>query len=104
MDKGLTTAIAANRFGLGARPGELAAIGGSGPEWLQAQLDGPAPEITGAGLQSSASILAQLYELRATIRAERMRAAAAGAAAGAFKRIPQLTRPIYLAEAAARFR
>jgi uncharacterized protein (DUF1800 family) len=40
---GLTSAIAANRFGLGARPGELAAIGGSGPDWLRAQLDGPAP-------------------------------------------------------------
>ena len=31
-------AIAANRFGLGARPGELAAIGGDGRDWLRAQL------------------------------------------------------------------
>ena len=113
MDKGLTSAIAANRFGLGARPGELASIGGSGPDWLRAQLDGPAPEIADDGLQSSASILAQVYDLRQTIRAARAGGAnAAGpsgaaddtAAVKAFKKLPQLIRPIYLAEAGARFR
>jgi uncharacterized protein (DUF1800 family) len=114
MDKGLTSAIAANRFGLGARPGELAVIGGSGPDWLRAQLEGPAPEITGDGLQSSASTLTQIYDLRRTIGAERMRTAgaddgggnAAGSAAAvrAFQKLPQLIRPIYLAEAGARFR
>jgi uncharacterized protein (DUF1800 family) len=103
MDKGLTSAIAANRFGLGARPGELAVIGGSGPDWLRAQLGGPAPAISDDGLQSSASILAQIYDLRRTIRAERM---SAGQWHGppAFKKLPQLIRPIYLAEAGARFR
>jgi uncharacterized protein (DUF1800 family) len=115
MDKGLTSAIAANRFGLGARPGELAAIGSSGPDWLRAQLDGSAPEIADQGLQSSASILAQIVDLRRTIRAARVNAAADGgsagsvatgsaAAIGAFKRLPQLIRPIYLTEAGARFR
>ena len=115
MNKGLTSAIAANRFGLGARPGELAAIGGSGRDWLRAQLDGPAPEVAADGLQSSASVLAQIYDLRRTIRAERMRAAGGGndgiagaagsaAAIGALKKLPQLIRPIYLAEAGARFR
>ncbi|MDE2052066.1 MAG: DUF1800 family protein, partial [Gammaproteobacteria bacterium] len=115
MDKGLTSAIAANRFGLGARPGELAAIGDSGPDWLRAQLDGPAPEIAGDGLQSSAKILAQVYDLRRTIRAERMSAATGGngggnsaagsaAAIGAFKKLGQLIRPIYVAEAGARLR
>lgn len=115
MNKGLTSAIAANRFGLGARPGELAAIAGSGRDWLRAQLDGPAPEIATDGLQSSASILAQIYDLRRTIRAERMRASGgsddggagardSAAAIGAFKKLPQLIRPIYFAEAGARFR
>lgn len=118
MNKGLTSAIAANRFGLGARPGELAAIGASGPDWLRAQLDGPAPEIASDGLQSSASILTRLYDLRRAIQAERMRVAgandgtgtAAGTAAGsaaaieAFKKLPQLIRPLYIAEAGARFR
>jgi uncharacterized protein (DUF1800 family) len=116
MDRTLISAIAANRFGLGARPGELAAIGASGPDWLRSQLDGPAPEIGGDRLQSSASILTQIYGLRRAIRAERKRAVAAGrdgareaaagssAAAGALEKLPQLIRPIYLAEAGARFR
>jgi len=111
MDKGLTSAIAANRFGLGARPGELATIGGAGPDGLRAQLEGPAPQITGDGLQSSASILAQVYDLRRTIRAARMRrvrgddeGGASAAAIGAFRKLPQLIRPIYLAEAGARLR
>jgi uncharacterized protein (DUF1800 family) len=108
MDKGLTSAIAANRFGLGGRPGELASIGSSGPDWLRAQLDGPAPEIADDGLQSSASILAQVYELRQTIRAARASggggATDSAAAIGALKKLPQLIRPIYVAEAGARFR
>ena len=126
MDKGLTSVIAANRFGLGARPGELAAIGGSGPDWLRAQLDGPAPEITGEGLQGSASILARIYDLRRAIRAARFSSAAGGAngeatvaasaatgsaatassaaAISAFKKQGELIRPIYVAEASARFR
>lgn len=114
MDKGLTSAIAANRFGLGARPGELAAIGGSGPDWLRSQLDGRAPQIADQGLQSSASILTQLDDLRRAIRAERVSPAGgndrarsdAGSAAaiGALEKLPQLIRPIYLAEAGARFR
>src|SRR5581483_7395507 len=112
MDKGLTAAIAANRFGLGARPGELAAIGGSGPDWLRAQLDGPAPQIAGDGLHSSASILAQIYDLRSTIRAARLGGAGgandggtgSAAAIGAFKKLGQLIRPIYVTEAGARFR
>jgi uncharacterized protein (DUF1800 family) len=113
MDKGLTSAIAANRFGLGARPGELAAIGGSGPDWLRAQLDGPAPQIAGGGLRSSASILSQVYDLRQTIREARMSgvrggndggsAAGSSAAIGAFKKLGQVVRPIYVAEASARF-
>lgn len=112
MDKRLTAAIAANRFGLGARPDELAAIGGSGPDWLRAQLDGPAPQIAGDGLQSSASILAQIHDLRSTIRAARLSGAGTGndgaagsaAAIGAFKKLGQLIRPIYVTEAGARFR
>ncbi|MGA9369066.1 MAG: hypothetical protein WBV35_16520, partial [Steroidobacteraceae bacterium] len=113
MDKALTATIAANRFGLGARPGELASIGRSGPDWLRAQLDGPAPEIADDGLQSSASVLVRIYDLRRTIRAEREGGTNAGSPSGAgndaaavkaFKKLPQLVRPIYLAEAGARLR
>src|SRR6267154_1297073 len=35
--------LAANRFGLGARPGELAAIGSDPRAWLAAQIQGPRP-------------------------------------------------------------
>lgn len=110
MDKAWTSAIAANRFGLGARPGQLAAIGGEGPDWLRSQLEGPAPTIAAQGLQGSAGILEQIYDLRLTIRAERMRVPVAGsdragaAAIGAFGQLAQLIRPIYVAEAGARFR
>jgi uncharacterized protein (DUF1501 family) len=33
--------IAANRFGLGARPGDLSRIGGNAESWLMDQLQGP---------------------------------------------------------------
>jgi uncharacterized protein (DUF1800 family) len=40
----LEGAIAANRFGLGARPGEIARAGGNPKAWLMDQLNGPAPQ------------------------------------------------------------
>ncbi len=46
----LGSIIAANRFGLGARPGELASIGGDGRDWLRAQLKGAPPAIADARL------------------------------------------------------
>jgi uncharacterized protein (DUF1800 family) len=39
----LEGAIAAHRFGLGARPGEIARASANPKSWLVAQLDGPAP-------------------------------------------------------------
>ncbi len=36
------TVIAVNRFGLGARPGELARVGSDAHDWLRAQIDRPA--------------------------------------------------------------
>jgi uncharacterized protein (DUF1800 family) len=41
-------AIAANRFGLGARPGEIAAAGRDPKGWLADQLIGPAQQPRGA--------------------------------------------------------
>ncbi len=114
MRERLASAIAANRFGLGARPGDLAEIGGAGPDWLRAQLDGPPPAIADDDLESSAQILSQLYALRREIRAERLAAARtspgtdgtddAAGATGAVATLSQLLRPVYLAEAGARFR
>jgi uncharacterized protein (DUF1800 family) len=104
----LNSAIAANRFGLGARPGDLNAIGGDGRDWLQAQLKDASPLLSDSQLRSSADILTEALDLRREIRASRQAAASSDAAVGAqgavLMKVPQLLRPIYVAEASARFR
>ena len=100
-----TAAIAANRFGLGARPGDLAPIGGDPVGWLSAQLGGTPPVVAGEGLRSSADIIAQSLDLRREIRAARQSAKGGDEAAlQAALKLPQLYRPLYIAEATARFR
>ncbi len=62
-------AIAANRFGLGARPGELETIADSPRDWLLAQIDAPyagAPDI--ARLPEAAGVFEEVQELRAAQR------------------------------------
>ncbi|MBV9726344.1 MAG: DUF1800 family protein, partial [Gammaproteobacteria bacterium] len=107
MSEDITAAIAANRFGLGARPGELALIGADARGWLRTQLRAPPPSLADAELLSSAQILAQALELRREIQAERRQQAAQGGAAAdepAQQRLPQFLRPIYATEATARLR
>jgi uncharacterized protein (DUF1800 family) len=108
MREPFTSAIAANRFGLGARPGELAAIGADGPDWLRAQLPDP-PPVLAAALRSSQQILAAALELRREIQAERRTLAntvGTGADPNApdpvLQKLPQFLRPIYTAEVTAR--
>ncbi|HEY4213173.1 MAG TPA: DUF1800 domain-containing protein [Steroidobacteraceae bacterium] len=91
-------AIAANRFGLGARPGDLEHIGSDPAGWLNAQLGGRPPVVTGADLQSSASIIAQSLQLRRQIRDAKR----GDAQVAAFMKVPQLYRPIYMSEVTAR--
>src|ERR1700747_1804551 len=100
MGDSIASAIAANRFGLGARPGELALIGGDARAWLHAQLRGPPPVLAGADLRPSAQILPQPLDLRREIQAQRKARAAEGSAASgaedpAQQRLPQFLRPIY---------
>jgi uncharacterized protein (DUF1800 family) len=107
MRETTASVIAANRFGLGARPGELALIGGDAREWLRAQLRAPPPVLAAADLSPSAQILAQALELRRENQAQRKQAATAGGAGNgaqdpAQKRLPQLLRPIYASEVTAR--
>ena len=104
MPASIASAIAANRFGLGARPGELALIGGESHEWLRAQLRAPAPALSAPGLRSSAQILAQALELRRESRAQRnvQSAASARAPEDGVQRLPQYLRPIYTLEVTAR--
>jgi uncharacterized protein (DUF1800 family) len=58
------TAIAANRFGLGATPGDATRIGGEHEAWLVAQLDRPASSVKSSSEPESAIVLAQVAELR----------------------------------------
>ena len=58
-------AIAANRFGLGARPGDAAAIGADPQGWLSAQLTS-ARDAAPANPPESARVLTEVRELRAT--------------------------------------
>jgi uncharacterized protein (DUF1800 family) len=101
----LTRAIAANRFGLGSRPGEMAGIGGDGRDWLRAQLKDSPPRISDAQLRPSSEILAEALDLQREIRASRQAAPSADAQTqiAALTKVPQLLRPIYVAEATVRF-
>jgi uncharacterized protein (DUF1800 family) len=106
----LAAAIAANRFGLGARPGELAAIGTDHQAWLLKQLKGAPPALTGPGLNPSKDTLARVLELRKEVMEERRgkRGDKEGAkdsenvpVAAAFK-LGAIYRPVYLDEMHAR--
>jgi uncharacterized protein (DUF1800 family) len=93
----LGSTIAVNRFGLGARPGELAAIGGDGRGWLRAQLRQGPPLIADAQLATSAQVLGQAFALQREIQQERR------AGAEVQQKLPQYLKPIYQSEATARF-
>ncbi|HEY3730384.1 MAG TPA: DUF1800 domain-containing protein [Steroidobacteraceae bacterium] len=103
MSLDYSAAIAANRFGLGARPGELAAIGSDARGWLEAQLHGALPLLTDTRLRSTRDILTDAASVREQIQAARRAASSSpDGAQGAFMRLPQLFRPIYLSEVQAR--
>jgi uncharacterized protein (DUF1800 family) len=108
MLDGLASAIAVNRFGLGARPGELAAVGGDARDWARAQLKDAPPRIDDSQLRASSDILADALDLRREIRASREQAPLGDTAGQAqmarAMKIPRLLRPIYFAEATARLR
>ena len=92
-------AIAANRFGLGARPAELAAIGADGREWLRAQLKGAPPVLAGAQLRPSAEILAQGLRLRHELEEAKR---SGGVQNQDLERLGQYLKPIYTTEVIAR--
>ena len=93
--------LAANRFGLGARPGELARLGSGARDALFAQLKGPVPRIQ-RELPPSHEVLAQAIALRE----ERRRAGDDESGAALVKtamKIRELYGPVYVNEALARF-
>jgi uncharacterized protein (DUF1800 family) len=98
-------AIATNRFGLGARPGELASIGSDPRGWLTAQLKGGVPLVTATGLRTSQDILAETIELRRDQREMRKANRSAEdtkAAVQQLLKLPKIYRPIYISEVTAR--
>src|SRR6187551_1004342 len=101
----LAAAIAANRFGLGARPGELANVERDPQGWLRRQLEGKPPVLEGEGLQPSSVTLTRALELRKELAAAR-RAKQQGdedaAKVAAALKLPALYRPAYIDEAYAR--
>jgi uncharacterized protein (DUF1800 family) len=110
MATNLAAAIAANRFGLGAKPGELAAVGADARGWLKAQLKGKPPVLSGAGLEPASKTLGQVLDLRQERleqRREKRTDMKSGQADPALKnaavKIAAIYRPVYLAESVARF-
>src|SRR5262245_17008768 len=104
--KPLAAAIAANRFGLGASPGDLDAIQGDPQGWLRKQLKGLPPALTGDGLKPSAQTLSQAIDLRrelAEVRKEKKQGDEEAAKKAALLKLPALYRPIYIDEIHARF-
>jgi len=99
-------AIAANRFGLGARPGDLVAVGADPAGWLLRQIKNTPPVLAGEGLRPSAETLAKALELRQEIVAARREKQDAGedqARVAAGLKLPAIYRPVYIDEVAARF-
>ena len=97
-------AIAANRFGLGARPGELERLGDPA-HWLLRQLELPAPVLAGEGLRPSAETLTRVTEARRDAREERKRKADAAGDGEQVKvafKTATIYRPVYVDEAYAR--
>jgi uncharacterized protein (DUF1800 family) len=106
--KDTAAAIAANRFGLGARPAELEVVGKDPEAWLMRQLEGAPPALSGDGLVPSSQTLAKAIELRKAVaaqRRERKKDGGAGdpAQVAAAVKLPALYRPVYVDEAFARF-
>ncbi|HEY2590753.1 MAG TPA: hypothetical protein VGI35_04095, partial [Steroidobacteraceae bacterium] len=64
MRASIASTIAANRYGLGARPGDLTIIGTDPRGWLLGQLAGGPPRLSTPGLRSSADILADALAIR----------------------------------------
>lgn len=61
---GTKTAIALNRFGLGARPGDASRVGDDHEGWLEAQLEPIARTPAGSERPQSAVVLTEISELR----------------------------------------
>lgn len=100
----IESVIAANRFGLGVRPGELSGIDGDPRGWLLDQLQGPsrlADEIR--DLPDTASVLVEVQAVR-EMRRDAKRADTDEPAPDVVQKFGSVVRRHYLAQTNARFR
>jgi uncharacterized protein (DUF1800 family) len=93
----LEGALAAHRFGLGARPGEIESASADPKAWLTDQLNGPVPQPTGAGLMTTGQLMAVAMDRVREYRQERTTNEPQA------KKIFHESRDTYRAEIAARF-
>src|SRR3984885_347946 len=99
--------MATNRFGLGARPGEIAVCADDPRGWLEAQLKGPPLVIRDADLASTATMGATIDKVRAqnrSLRAANSTANANQTLVNAVVKLGEIYRPAYLGEVTARLR
>jgi uncharacterized protein (DUF1800 family) len=105
--KELAAAIAANRFGLGARPGDLEIVARDPADWLRDQLESAPPVLQGPGLKPSSETLARVIDMRRQVMEQRRRQEQAGdddgAQVAAALKLPPIYRPVYVDETVARF-
>lgn len=114
----IAAAIATNRFGLGARPGDIAGLASDPRGALKAQLRGAAAECNDSSLPGSAQVLERAAQLRLE-RKELRRDSPATAAGGptgvnesgseaalreSLLKLPGLFRPFYVDDVTARVR
>ncbi len=118
MRETIESAVAANRYGLGARPGELADVARDPRRWLDAQLTGGPPLLNDPQLRGSADILSEAFEIQRERRAARTARVSENTAreasgvhetsgvrdASGVMKLGQFYRPIYVAEVTARLR
>ena len=110
MTATVAAAIAANRFGLGARPGDIDRVAGDPRGALRAQLVGDAPLLVDTSLPDSAQVIERAAELRVERKQfKRQQADTNDAPGGArapaeVEKLGALLRPLYVADAAARVR
>ena len=100
----IETVIAANRFGLGARPGELSRIDKNPSAWLLDQLQGPSRQPGELkGLPDTATILVEVQELRQKQR-DAKRVATDQPSPDVVKKFGSIVRRHYLQQTEARYK
>jgi uncharacterized protein (DUF1800 family) len=96
----LPPVVAANRYGLGARPDELHAVGADPRGWLRKQVEGRRPvPAEFSSLPSSREV----FELYSDLRQDRAAREKSGAAKGVVDGLRKSLGPVYLNQVAARY-